>query len=344
MSLSELRRQLLHKWDSLQKAFNMLETKLDNGRLSGGKRMSKKMSLSEFTQAVAFFGLDRSQAHHFFHLMDKNGDGDLTLTEFKKALTDMPREVLLQDLRVRLLKRHRSIPEAFKELVSSDEVCRSRPLDRAAFASKLLRWGVDDQEAQSLFKLIDQDQSGTISLEELRASLREVAPWVSLDEFWRRFAVQWPDIAQCAGGGAHARRRGTEKLFALVSPAHRGFTKELPESLSSVVFADICMELDITQSNSIELFELCATSAKWQCRRRSDSDVLCLDCDLDDFFDGLHLWSENPLNQAQLTPRARRRGSVNDVAKHLAPVRCVLKALKGQLSSFKPREEPREGS
>lgn len=350
MSLSELRRKLLDRWESLQKAFQMLEQKLDNGggtgpkglmKSSGGmKRMGKKMSLREFTQAVAFFGLDAGQARHFFQLMDKNGDGDLTLGEFKKALTDMPREVLLQDLRQRVLARHPSIPEAFKELISSDEVSRSRPLNRASFASKLLRWGVDEQEAQALFTLIDQDKSGTISLEELQESLREVAPWISLDDFWSRFAMQWPDIAQCAGEGANARRKGTEKLFALVSPAHRGLTKELPESLTIDAFVDVCMQLDITQSNSMELFKLCATSAEWQCRR-VDSDSVCKDCDLDDFFDCLYLWSENPLNRVseQLTPRGHRRGSASDVAKHLAPVRGVLKALKGQLSSFKPKDE-----
>jgi hypothetical protein len=334
ISLAELRRRLLQRFENLQKAFTSLEQCIESGP-SPMRKSRRSMSVEQFAQALEFFGLEASQSCHFFHLMDYNGDGVLTLTEFKKALIDMPREVLLRDLRQRLLVKYQSLPLAFKKLLNCDDVGRSRPLDRIIFASKLQQWGVDGDEAQSLFNLIDADQSGNISLEEVLETLREVAPWTSLDEFWHRFALQWPDIAECAGGGAQARRKGTAKLFALIPSSHHVKRKELPESLSSCAFDKICMQLDISRSNSVELFTLCATSAKWQCRdaRRADAQMPSTDCDVDDFFDCLHLWSENPLNN--LIPQGRSRGGENDVKKYLAPVRCALKALKGQLASCK---------
>lgn len=350
MSLAELRRVLLRKYDNPQKAFSALEQHLDNtgnarrNPAANGSQLRKHLSLSEFIQAISFFGVRPQQARHFFSLMDANNDGNLTLGEFRKALLDMPRDVLLQDFRQRLLNKYPSIPDAFKDLGSRDVLGNRRPLDRAAFALKLLSWGIAEEEAHALFNLIDHDKSGSISMEELRGALREVAPWISLDEFHRRFAHEWPDIAQFAGKGANAHRRGTEKLFALLSPDHIstdfGVMKELPDSLSREAFTEMCNFLDITESNSAELFGVCATSATWQCRRPvgdvDESVVL-----LDDFFDCLHLWSENPVNRsvAQLTEREHRRGSANDIAKHLAPVRGVLKALKGQLASFKTRKE-----
>eukprot|EP00746_Dinoflagellata_sp_MGD_P016960 gnl/MRDRNA2_/MRDRNA2_138622_c0_seq1.p1 gnl/MRDRNA2_/MRDRNA2_138622_c0~~gnl/MRDRNA2_/MRDRNA2_138622_c0_seq1.p1 ORF type:complete len:573 (+),score=85.61 gnl/MRDRNA2_/MRDRNA2_138622_c0_seq1:55-1773(+) len=351
MSLTELRRVMLRKYDNPQKAFSALERHLDNRTTSktrgnsaaNGNQLRKQLSLAEFIHAISFFGVRPQQARHFFQLMDANNDGNLTLGEFRKALLDMPRDVLLQDFRQRLLNKYPSISDAFKELGGRDALGQ-RPLDRTAFALKLLSWGVAEEEAQALFNLIDHDQSGSISMEELRGALREVAPWTSLDEFHRRFACEWPDIAQFAGKGANAHRQGTEKLFALLSPAHLstdlGVMKELPDSLSREAFAEMCNLLDITESNSAELFGVCASSAKWQCRRPGgdvDESVVLLD----DFFDCLHLWSENPVNRsvAQLTEKEHRRGSANDIAKHLAPVRGMLKALKGQLASFKPRKE-----
>lgn len=369
LSLVELRRQLLKKWDSLKEAFAALEHHLDKQERSdhaGSKSLQqqllrishKKLTLNEFIQACAFFALPAEQAQHLFRLMDANGDGDLTIGEFRKALTDMPRHVLLQDFRQRLLTKYPSIPDAFKELGANclDENGRARPLDRAAFTSRLLHWGVAEEEAQALFLLIDEDKSGSISLDELRQALREVAPWVSLDEFNRRFAHQWPDIAQFAGRGAKDRRKGSQKLFAILS--HHTFatsypasskssshshkapwhiaTRELPDHLTRDAFAEICSHLDIRESNSFELFALCATAAKWQCRRSiADEDDSV--CSLDDFFDCLHLWSENPLNKSvEVTAIDRRRDTASDVARHLAPVRKSLLALKGQLGSFKP--------
>lgn len=356
MSLTEFRRRLVQKWQSLHKAFTILEHFLEHGiapkslvewanlqnsiRLST-KRAVKKMNITEFSQAMAFFGLDIEQARHFFDLMDKNGDGSVTITEFKTALTDIPQDVLLRDVRGRLVSKHQGIPEALKELTCNV----FRPLDLPAFARQLLPLGVDNEEAQSLFALIDADKSGTISIDELRDGLREVSPWISLDQFWGRFACAWPDIAQSSGGGAQARRRGAEKLFALVSSEHRGPLKELPESLSRGAFGDICANLDISTKNALELFTLCATSAKWQCRdgRRGNAEALSTEseCDLDDFFDCLHLWSENPLNQKNrhLSAAEQRRGSANDVSKYLAPVRHTLDSLKGQLASGSARED-----
>ena len=55
-------------------------------------------------------------------------------------------------------------------------------------------------EASTIFGIVDADGSGKISIVELRDALREVSPVLSLDEFWQRFAKQWPDIAEAAKG------------------------------------------------------------------------------------------------------------------------------------------------
>lgn len=352
MSLMELRRRLLQKWQTLKKAFAVLDYYIQHGeapqygttgsmKSSGATR--KAMSITEFSRGLAFFGLDAAQSHHFFRLMDKDGDGTLTLAEFRQALSDMPREILLQDFRERLASRHSSVQEACKTLVQDND-SRSQPLDKGLFTFKVSRWGVDENEAQYLFSMIDADESGTITIQELQEALREGSPWISLEEFWCRFAKQWPDITQSAGEGAHARRKATEKLCANLSSSNRPLSKEAPDSLTSEAFVELCGQLDINRSNAAELFVVCATSAKWQCRdhKRKDAE-LSSECDIDDFFDCLHLWSQNPLSKASvnLTPVERRRGSVKDVAKHLAPVRGVLKSLKEE---FVPSKEFRRRS
>merc|ERR1719343_578768 len=72
------------------------------GRRSAAASRKRGMKLPEFVDATAFFGLEPHQATHFFGVMDADGNGSLTMHEFVEALTQMPEEVLLQDLRQRL--------------------------------------------------------------------------------------------------------------------------------------------------------------------------------------------------------------------------------------------------
>eukprot|EP00746_Dinoflagellata_sp_MGD_P155423 gnl/MRDRNA2_/MRDRNA2_85362_c2_seq3.p1 gnl/MRDRNA2_/MRDRNA2_85362_c2~~gnl/MRDRNA2_/MRDRNA2_85362_c2_seq3.p1 ORF type:complete len:526 (-),score=84.87 gnl/MRDRNA2_/MRDRNA2_85362_c2_seq3:419-1996(-) len=337
VSLVDFRRWMLKQFGNLTEAFVSLECHANKNRCRGSKQSSsesvtaKQLSLSEFTDALSFFGFSTQQSHHFFANLDANHSGCLTLAEFKKGLSaDMPRHVLLQDLRTRLLSTHLTLPDAFRAL----GVSASRELGRKAFTTTLLRWKIADEEATKLFALIDIDGSETISLEEMREALREFAPWVSLKEFFCRFARQWPDIAELSGTGAQAYRRAAKKLFAHISarnhPAQLRREKEIPETLTQGAFIEICSQLDITDGNALELFALCTTSAKWQHRSvETNLDEYALD----DFFENLKLWSDNSLSVSSLhcTPAEIRQRSGKTIAKYLSPAQGILNALKRQL-------------
>lgn len=204
LSLADLRKHMLQRTRSLHKAFRdmehrLMELKNEEGtswqaKNSEGSPSNHSMSLSEFSRAIAFFGIGSQQARHFFDLMDKNGDGHITFEEFKSALVSMPREILILDFRTRLLTKWSSVHEAFKELSAAPgrrnkyaDGDQTRPIDREAFAFHLSRFGVEEQEASLLFDIIDTDLSGTISFAELRETLREAAPEICLEEFWHRF-------------------------------------------------------------------------------------------------------------------------------------------------------------
>eukprot|EP00746_Dinoflagellata_sp_MGD_P148080 gnl/MRDRNA2_/MRDRNA2_80348_c0_seq1.p1 gnl/MRDRNA2_/MRDRNA2_80348_c0~~gnl/MRDRNA2_/MRDRNA2_80348_c0_seq1.p1 ORF type:complete len:272 (+),score=48.02 gnl/MRDRNA2_/MRDRNA2_80348_c0_seq1:29-817(+) len=259
----------------------------------------------------------------------------------------MPRHVLLRDLRQRLLFTYPSVPDAFRMLAGTES--RWSPnvisLGPQVFTAKLLQWNIAEEEARKLFQLIDQDRSGTISLEELKEALREVAPWASLNEFWCKFAIQWPDIAELAGNGAQAHRRATEKLFASISPSNHPvqlqLKKEIPDTLTKGAFIEICSQLDITDSNAVELFVLCTASAKWQCRP-GECNVDVDEYALDDFFTNLDLYAKNSLSKSisHLTPSEMRRSSANAISKFLSPVRGILNAVKGQLP-YPQKESPK---
>merc|ERR1712000_445288 len=135
--------------------------------------------------------------------MDNDGDGCLTFDEFRRALTDMPRSVLLQDFRQRLLARHPCLAAAFKELASvpahSRGACskiaeEERRFTQPEFVRQLVRLGVAEVEASELFRLIDDDASGDVSMAELREAVRSVAPTVSLESFWRRVVADLPGL------------------------------------------------------------------------------------------------------------------------------------------------------
>lgn len=258
-------------------------------------------------------------SHHYF-----NGDGFITMEEFKTSLVAMPREVLLQDFRKRLLAKYSTTREAFKELSQAPghrdkgvEGDLSQPLTREVFAFRLSRLGVEEQESSLLFDLIDTDASGTISIFELREILREVAPPVSLEEFWHRFHSRWPNIRAEASSGAMGRRRAAELLFKNLPAKFRGSPLDMPVGLSVEAWTILSEELDVPRTNSIETFRRCATAKIWQGHRASLPGCLegpQSECDLDDFFDELLLWSQTP--KARQRPEMRQSYS-KDVAQRL---------------------------
>jgi hypothetical protein len=333
-TLADLRRILLQKHRSLHKAFRELENRLKQIQhqegtawkksKSGNRPTITSMDMMEFTRAIGFCGIDAQEAHYFFELMDTNGDGFITMEEFKTSLVTMPREVLLQHFRKRLLTKYSTTHEAFKALsqapgnrdpaVAGD---LSQPLTREVFAFRLSRLGIEEQEASLLFDMMDTDASHTISLFELREGVREVAPPVSLEEFWHRFHTRWPNIRAEASSGAMGRRSAAALLFKTLPAKYRGSSLDMPVGLSLEAWTILSEELDVPRTNAEAIFQQCATAKIWQGHRAPLPGSLegpQSECDLDDFFDELLLWSQTP--KARQGPEMRQSYSV-DVAQRL---------------------------
>eukprot|EP00931_Biecheleriopsis_adriatica_P041156 TRINITY_DN23556_c0_g1_i1.p1 TRINITY_DN23556_c0_g1~~TRINITY_DN23556_c0_g1_i1.p1 ORF type:complete len:788 (+),score=152.45 TRINITY_DN23556_c0_g1_i1:162-2366(+) len=307
-SLVELRRSLLERYTSVQHAFRELEDLLrlrNQKSLEAAKtpRSSLQVSRQQFAEASSLFGLEPYQALHLFTLLDKSGDGSLTTAEFCEALVDMPREVLLEDLRQRLLSRHTTIADAFRGLCVPGvpgQDSASGCLKQRAFVHCMAALRVAEFEALELFKILDSDNSGSVSVEELREALREVAPATSLEGFWQRVAAEWPEVAEAARecsepqGGLSARQRLGELLAELlpeelreqfeapgarsiaagqVSEQGRGVSPVPVVSLRSVTletFDALSAHLDISRPNARELFFRVLESAA-PSSRRSDA-------------------------------------------------------------------------
>merc|ERR1712216_758250 len=178
-----------------------------------------------------------------------------------------PPELLLQDFRKRLLIGFSSTREAFKDLFSrtgNPDVEGHTTFTRKAFAFHLARLGIDEQDSSLLFDIFDVSAAGTVSIDQLQEKMREVAPSVSLEEFWQRFNSRWPHIRTMANNGPEGRRRATESLFKILPAKHRSTSLDLPLTLSADAWEVFCGQLDVSQTNGQELFAKCATAKAWQ--------------------------------------------------------------------------------
>lgn len=328
MSLAELRRHLLHRYHSLPKAFREMDNHI---ALCNHEEavFETSLQLADFTQMMALCGVNAQDALHLFTLMDQNRDGYIGLERIKSVLLQMPADLLLQDFRKRLLTKSSSIHEAVSKVFSTPGqstkfIEGSRSFSRKLFASHLSRVAIAEEDASLLFDIFDTDSSGLVSVEELQEGLREVAPPVSLEEFWQRFNSRWPSIRAAARNGPAGRRRATELIFEVLPAKFNRTSADLPLAFTLGLSADawevFCMQLDVSPTNGKELFMQCATAKTWQGRRATEKtwqvhsehpvpkqvklllpvlaghiEELQAECDLEDFFDELLLWSQTPL-------------------------------------------------
>jgi len=352
MSMVEFRRLLLERHVSLERAFRELEEYMDSHpascrgaspRLTNRRagRNCRTVQLPEFVNATAFFGLNAEQASHFFGLMDIDGDRNLSFTEFLDALTRMPRNVLLQDLRQRLLTQYPTVSDAFRHLIAGGS--HSRKLDSASFRAVLAPLGVLDVEAAEIFRIFDEDASGDVSLDELREAMREIAPTISMESFWQRFAAEWPQVRAAAriGGSSGSHRAGALLLELLPEDIRQrcgitalprlggqmchealgegpsAATSDLPARLSlialtSEVFDAFATLLDISRANASDLFQHITAAARKQCGNATQGDAQAKtgltdgeerEVDMEDFLEQMQLWTDNPLS-IQVSQRA----------------------------------------
>jgi hypothetical protein len=293
--------------------------------------------------------------------MDADGNGELTLNEFMDALTQMPGHVLLEHLRQRLLSRFASVNEAFREVSSGVSGLAAR-LNRAEFEVTLMRMGIHESEASELFRVIDDDDSGDISLQELQDALRGAAPITSLGGFWHRVAMEWPELASCAlQPSRESNQRDRLLLSELMPPdllklhgggplpgdSHNYRMSRTPAAegegdagaeerastlvvLTAETFDALAMQLDISHDNAMKLFK-CIVSATGQQPRTPGKSM---EIYVEDFMDQLKLWSEESLLEAGV--EMGNGDGLNGIRKAMAPGRAAIDALKRELSPTPP--------
>lgn len=351
MSLIEFRRRLLERHKSLRQAFGELEDYLDKGshsQISHHGHGARAMPLPEFVNATRFFGLDAEQATHFFSLMDVNGDGNLTLDEFLGSLTKMPKDVLLYDLRQRLLGRYGSIGAAFQQAAGPGNAAAR--LDQADLEAALLRLGVEESEAAELFQIMDEDGSGDLSLQELQDAVRSAAPSVNLTVFWQRFSIEWPEIVAWAHDGTDDARQRARLMLADLIPAdilqvhgdeylpgdrlRRAGAAEACQRtlvvLKPETFDSLAVLLDISRSNAMELFRCIVEAAGPQPVGDSGDCNQGMLIYVEDFLEQVKLWTEESLLE-DLNAR-ESRDARKCIRTAIAPARAAVSALKAELT------------
>jgi len=200
LSLVDFRRMLQQRHASLAHAFRELEDFLllpeSDGTPSTYSAHRGELFLEDFMQAAGFYGLEEHQAVHCFRSMDAKGVGFITVEEFLKAMTSMPRRVLLQDFRNRLIKEDPRLSVSLRQIM--DEARVPDTIRKSEFCAALARMGIVEVEAANLFDIMDKDRSRSISSRELFAAVREGAPPTSCDDFWRRLSGEWPLLVAVA--------------------------------------------------------------------------------------------------------------------------------------------------
>lgn len=379
MSFVEFRRLLLERHSSLPLAFRELEDYMETQGVLGQRhgdsgRSCHTIKLPQFIEASSFFGLDAQQASHFFAVMDCDGDSQLSLHEFLDALTHMPKEVLLHDLRQRLLTQYSSMGHAFRDLTAGGN--RRTKMDINKFTETLSRSKISDVEAAEIFRIVDDDSSGDVSLAEFREAMRDVAPSTSIEGFWQRFAAEWPEIPAAARiGGAIAQQNAGALLLELLpidlkhkcgvkavrvirdhhSVASADVVPETPSATLTAVTAEVfdalAALLDVSRSNAQDLFKVLAEAARPQRFESTDtprsgngrisscSAERTMEVDIEDFLQELQLWTENT-SRIKSGSFDRTALALDALAAGKGVVQQVLAPSKAAISAFKAQLVP----
>jgi len=235
----------------------------------------------------------------------------------------------------------------------------------ADFEIALVRIGIDRAEAQALFRVIDDDDSGDISLQELQDALRVAAPFTSLAEFWHRLAFEWPEIAACAllceeearqqarllfadlmprdllmrhGGGSlpgdTVRRRVPSIAEAAAEDHLAAVTKECPPTLhvlTAETFDALAVLLDISHDNAMQLFHCIVSGTGSKPSDDPAADKQGMEIYVEDFLEQLQLWAADSSEDGTVSTY-----SLKDIRRAIAPGKAAILALKRELSPIPP--------
>lgn len=224
VSIFEFKRSVMQRFGSLARAFREFEeayvAQASRRMLSQeppGARRQKQIqeelaksiangiSMQDFMESASFFHLEPLQAAHIFTSLDVNGDGQLTMEEFLENLTELHDQVTVGDFRHRMLAKFPTMQDAIRDIRDiRDLTGTGQPnstLTHHLFTFAMARYHISEPEATEIFKAIDSDGSGELTVDEFRHCIRECNPPTSVDSFWIRFAAEWPEIVDVAKMG-----------------------------------------------------------------------------------------------------------------------------------------------
>merc|ERR1719356_210316 len=160
-----------------------------------GAESRKRLSFKEFGARLCRVAVYEPSEHWaLFEILRSERGGDpgsdtVSVAELLGAVAVVSPQLLLEDLRDRLLKKyHGDLGAAFSDL----DVHRSKTLDEDSFAARAVAMlGLAEPVARKAFRTIDVDNSGGISRKEFLASLALCQPSLKLEdmrvEVCRRF-------------------------------------------------------------------------------------------------------------------------------------------------------------
>jgi len=177
MQLEELRERLVRdiKYRGaalpLRRAWSDLE-------LGGGD-----VRLQDFVgQAMRKFGLADIEAAKVFRAMDVDCSGYIDRADFLSALTLTEPSLFLEDLRTKIRQRFRSINAVFEKAYEFHETIPVVKLSLESIQGFLRQIDLTDNECESLFKLIDVEDSGSVTVQEFLRSTVQFAPSVIFED------------------------------------------------------------------------------------------------------------------------------------------------------------------
>lgn len=167
------RRWLASGFQSMNQAFTVLD--------QNGTTTSTPLSQKEFGEALSRVHVTEVSEHQaLFQAASCDDTGRCSIGELASAVATVSPDLLLEDLRDRLLRKYSGSTErAFVDM----DVDRSGSLSREEFQARAVhRTGLSVQEARLLFRVVDYDCSAQVTRSEFVCSLALAEPSLHLEE------------------------------------------------------------------------------------------------------------------------------------------------------------------
>lgn len=197
-TLEDLRRRwLASNYGSMMRPINILD--------DGGVSTHRRQNLKDFTDMMSHVRVsDPAEAFAVFSLVCGRAADKCTIGELAAALATVSPNMLLEDLRERILKAggHRlsatgTLKKAFAD-ISNNKVYQMREKEWRARAPKLFQ--MSETAAMKAFRSIDIDESGEITEYEFVVSLLLSEPDVFLEGLRRKIRQRFRSIKQALEG------------------------------------------------------------------------------------------------------------------------------------------------